>query len=268
VARYIVGGDSRNDKAHVLPWAFKQAHARHATAFFFLGDMELTSSFDPHFSRELALLDPIPFYPVLGNHEVKRFGLVPLGVHHGHKKFRERFLDNARTPVKSALDGEVVYSVNLPGGLHFVALDNVSQKGFGSRQLEWLDADLDRARQDAGVKHIVVTMHEPLAKNGVSTHGMDDDGPEALADSQAALASFVKHKVSLIIASHVHGFASFEQGGIQSYITGGLGAPLKEIGTERSFHHFLQLDVDDKGIKVDVVRFDGAPAIAAPDEED
>jgi hypothetical protein len=118
------------------------------------------------------------------------------------------------------------------------------------------------------VKHIVVGMHQPLAKNGVSTHGMDADGPEALADSDFALASFMKHKVSLIIASHVHEFAAFEQGGIQSYITGGLGAPLKGNSPEHAFHHFLQLDVDDAGIKVDVVRFGGAPAVAAPGDDD
>jgi hypothetical protein len=33
---------------------------------------------------------------------------------------------------------------------------------------------------------VIVGMHKPLAKNGLSTHGMDTDGPGAAADSDAA----------------------------------------------------------------------------------
>src|ERR1019366_9055056 len=38
VVRIFVGGDSRDDAAEVLPWAFREAHARGAAAFLFLGD--------------------------------------------------------------------------------------------------------------------------------------------------------------------------------------------------------------------------------------
>src|ERR1700679_2683747 len=61
VTRILVGGDSRDDRGHVLPWSFQQAHARGAQAFVFLGDMELSPEFDRVFIRELAWLDPIPF---------------------------------------------------------------------------------------------------------------------------------------------------------------------------------------------------------------
>jgi 3',5'-cyclic AMP phosphodiesterase CpdA len=266
--RYVIGGDSRDDAAHVLPWAFREAKAREASAFFFLGDMELTPGFRQHFERELGLLDPVPFYPTLGNHEVRVFGFMALGTAGAAKQFRDRFLESARTPVKSSLPDKVVYSVDLPGGVHFVALDNVSQGGFGPEQLAWLEADLESARGAFAVKHIVVGMHKPLAKNGVSTHGMDADGPEALADSEAALALFVRDKVSLIVASHVHEFAHFTQRGIPSYITGGLGAPLDHSGPEHAFHHFLQLDVSERGIQVTVVRFDGKPSVASDELAD
>ena len=63
VVRLLVGGDSRDDYAHVLPWAFREAKARGASAFIFLGDMELTPSFDAHFRRELGELGDVPFYP-------------------------------------------------------------------------------------------------------------------------------------------------------------------------------------------------------------
>jgi hypothetical protein len=64
--------------------------------------------------------------------------------------------------------------------------------------------------------------------------------------------------------------ARFDQAGIRSYITGGLGAPLTRSGPEHAFHHFLQLDVLPSGIGVQVVRFDGSPSItlAGSDDDD
>ncbi len=255
--RYIVGGDSRNDSDHVVAWAFQQAKARRASAFFFLGDMELTPQLDAHFQGELAQLDAIPFYPVLGNHEIRFMGKMPFGQVEAEKEYREHFLETPRTPVHSSIEGRVVYSVDLLGGLHFVALDNVSQAGFGAEQLRWLSADLDRASANPATKYIVVGMHKPLARNGITNHSMDEDGPEAIAESDAALALFQKHHVALIVMSHLHEFDELSLGGIRAYVTGGLGAPLSAREPARGFHHFLQLDVGDTGIDVSVVRFEG-----------
>jgi 3',5'-cyclic AMP phosphodiesterase CpdA len=260
-ARMVVGGDSRNDSAHVLPWVFREAKARGATAFLFLGDMELTPGLDAHFRDELNLLRPVHFYPVLGNHEVKVLGAFSFGQAEAEKAFRKNFLANEETPVKSSLASKIVYSVNLPGHVHFIALDNVSQSGFGQDQLDWLGKDLEAARSDPEVRHIFVGMHKPLAHNGVTTHSMDADGPQAGKESDAALALFQQAKVELILASHVHQFDRFNQGGIRSYITGGLGAPLNGKGPEQSFHHFLQVDVSGDKVDVDVIRFDGKPSI-------
>ena len=271
--RIVVGGDSRDDSAHVLPWAFREAKARGASAFLFLGDMELTPSFDAHFRRELDELQGVPFYPTLGNHEVKLIGAFSLGQAAAEKKFRENFLGTKYTPVKSALADRVVYSVNLPGHVHFVALDNVTQAGFGKDQLAWLEKDLDDARGDPDVRHVFVGMHKPLAHNGASAHGMDEDGKIGEDDSAAALAMFQRARVELILASHVHQFIRFEQGGIRSYITGGLGAPLNRAGPDHAFHHFLVVDVAGDRVDVEVVRFDGKPSLepdnvspSAPDD--
>jgi hypothetical protein len=263
VTRYIVGGDSRDDRANVLPWSFREAKARGAAGFLFLGDMELTPTMDGRFEQELPLLDPVKFFPVVGNHEVKVLGFMGIAQPKTEEAFRKRFLGTTRTPVQSALSGKVVYSVDLPGGVHFIALDNVSQRGFGADQIAWLTHDLEEARTEPAVKVIFVGMHKPLAKNGVSTHSMDADGPQAIADSDAVLELFVQSKVSVIFASHVHELAAFKQRGIPSYITGGLGAPLVgSAGPEHAFHHFLQVDVRGDDVQVGVVRFDAASVVA------
>jgi 3',5'-cyclic AMP phosphodiesterase CpdA len=264
----MIGGDSRDDAAHVLPWAFREARARGATAFFFLGDMELTPQLDEHFRSALPLLGPVAFYPALGNHEVKWFGFASIGHDAAESAFKSRFLDTPLTPIHTSIPNKVVYGVTLAGGVHFVALDNVSQAGFGKDQLAWLDADLARARQDPAVKHIIVGMHKPLAKNGVTNHAMDADGAGAVADSDAAIATMAKYGVSLIVASHVHAFAAFKTSGIPTYISGGLGAPLDRGGPDYSFHHFLQVDVNGDDLRVSVVRFDGKPSVGDGEDKD
>jgi len=266
--RYIIGGDSRDDSALVVPWAFRQATARGASAFIFLGDMELTPAMTGHFAEELEILGAMPFFPVVGNHEVKMFGGLDFGTRHSKKRFREHFLDNARTPVKTSLPHAVVYSVDLPGGLHFIALDNVSQRGFGKEQLEWLEQDLVTARGSSATNHVIIGMHKPLAKNPVTRHSMDEDGDGALKDSEAALEIMMRHRVSMIVARHLHQYSRYRQGDIESYITGGLGAPLTPSGPDHAFHHFLQVDVSDDSLNVTIVKFDGAPAVGNADDDD
>ena len=130
-----------------------------------------------------------------------------------------------------------------------------------------LAADLDRATADAQVHYIIVGMHKPLAHNGVTRHSMDRDGTQAIADSEAALALFQQHHVAAIFASHDHRYASFVQGGIPSYITGGLGAPLDRKAGPEAFHHLLELDFTTRGLAVHVVRFDGAPSTGEEAED-
>jgi 3',5'-cyclic AMP phosphodiesterase CpdA len=275
--RYIVGGDSRQDVAHVVPWAFHEAKARDVAAFVFLGDMEIKPALDDHFRAALGDLAPIPFFPVLGNHECVKRALgadVPREDKvRALSAYRARFLGTPGTPVQSAFDDKLVYAVDLAGGVHFVALDNVTQPGFGKEQLAWLAADLERARKAPGgaAAHVVIGMHKALAGSGITTHAMDEDGPGALADSAAALALFEQAHVEIIFASHFHSFAEYAQHGIRSFITGGMGAPLDvapgDAGLEHPFHHVLVVGVPASApLTVEVLRFPGAPSVGVEDE--
>lgn len=269
VIRLAVGGDSRNDEAHVMPWAFDQAKRRGTRAFFFLGDLEITSAIDKHSLAELKNLGDIPFYPVIGNHEVETFGIIRLPKEESQlkvKKFKEEFLKAPGVNLAPFLD-TVVYSVDLDGGIHLIALDNVSRKGegFGPAQLAWLEDDLKAAA--AGKKVILVGMHKGLAHNPVTSHAMDEDGPRAVKDSDAALALFKNYKVAMVFVSHSHMFAAYAQDkdGLQVRLTGGMGAPLVKglAEADGGFHHFLLADVfpgdTNIPVRVQVVKFPCIP---------
>lgn len=268
--RYFIGGDSRGDAANVVPWAFHEAKTRGVRAFIFLGDMETKPEEGDHFKTRLAELAPIAFFPIPGNHDIayREHGKVPSveDVHAAAATFRARFFGTPQTPVASALDDKIAYSVDLDGGLHFVALDNVTRPGFDADQLAWLERDLERAR--ATSKHIVVGMHKPLAKNGFTEHAMDEDGPGAVADSAAAIAAMKRAGVEAIFASHFHGFAKLTTDGIPTYVTGGLGAPLDQTrGDEVSFHHVVEIDVlPGEPLHFEVIRFPGATHVAKEHE--
>src|SRR6266852_3729067 len=197
--RLAIGGDSRDDIREVVPWAFKEARRRGAKAFLFLGDLELTPAEDELFLRKLNDLGGVPFYPVMGNHEVESLGFFRRSESKSRdrvKTFKQRFI---KVPVNLALfDDEVAYAADLEGNIHFIALDNVSRRGegFGSEQLAWLEEDLKAA--NGAKKVILVGMHKGLAHNPVTTHAMDEDGAAAVRDSDAALALFKKYKVAVV----------------------------------------------------------------------
>jgi hypothetical protein len=278
VIRLAIGGDSRNDwrsplaKSPVLPWAFKEAKRRAAKAFFFLGDLEITPSLDKLFAPELADLGGVPFYPLMGNHEIELLGILRLPDNkQALKQFRENFL--MASLVKPApLEDVVVYTVDLEGGIHYIALDNVSRKGegFGRDQLDWLKRDLQAA--SAANKVILVGMHKGLANNPVTTHAMDEDGKPAVDDSDAALSLFKQYKVGIVFVSHSHMYAAYNQDGVEVRLTGGLGAPLVKglAETDGGFHHFLLLDVPPASnktpLKVERVKFPGKSVQDTKDE--
>jgi Calcineurin-like phosphoesterase len=266
--RIAIGGDSRNDKSHVVSWAFKETRSRGAKAFF-LGDLELTSAIDKRFLPQLTELADTPFYPAVGNHEIETFGIVRLPKSESLlnvKRFKEEFLTAAGVNLAPLAD-TVVYSVDLAGGIHLIALDNVSRKGegFGAAQLAWLEQDLKTA--SSAKKIILVGMHKGLANNPVTSHAMDEDGVGAVNDSEAALALFRSYGVAMVFVSHSHMYAAYSQGesGPQVRLTGGMGAPLVKglAEADGGFHHFLLVDVSPSNSKapvlVQVVKFPCRP---------
>ena len=258
--RLAIGGDSRDDRSEVVPWAFREAIRRGAKDFVFLGDLELTPSEDKFFVPNLKYLQGAPFYPVIGNHEVETFGKFKvLSPKRAVTRFKEQFL--TKPGIQLAPLPDVAYTAEIENRVHFIALDNIRSKrgGFGE-QLSWLAQDLKVASVARRV--ILVGMHKPLAKNPITTHAMDENGPGAIQDSDAALALFKQFGVAMVFVSHSHMYAAYQQGGVEMRLTGGLGAPIVKglAEVDGGFHHFLLLDVPPQAhapFRVEVVKFPG-----------
>src|ERR1700694_2041316 len=171
------------------------------------------------FMPRLRDLGGIPFYPVIGNHEVER----------------------------SEQCGYRTAGPSLP-----IALDNVSRwgEGFGGEQLSWLAGGLQAA--SAAKSIILAGMHKALAKNPITTHAMDEDGPGAVRDSDAALALFKQYGVAMLFVSHSHMYATYNQDGIETRLTGGLGAPLvKGLAEVDRFPGAPIRDQEDESLEVE-----------------
>ena len=291
--RVAIGGDARDDVSNVTRWAFAEANRRGAKAFFFLGDLELTPAEDALFLPKLASLGRVPFYPLMGNHEVEtlgRFRPSDPETRERVKKFKVRFV-TAPGVVFAPVEDELAYSADLDGGIHLIAMDNVSRRaeGFGSEQLAWLEKDLQTAA--AAHKTILVGMHKGLANNPVTKHAMDEDGHDAVQDSETALGLFSKYKVAMVVVSHSHMYAAYCQwpgkgvstlpcpaadsakgAAVEVRLTGGMGAPLVHglAPSDGGFHHFLLVDVpagENKGpLQVEVVKFPGRRIESEDDE--
>ena len=267
--RVAVGGDSRSDKSHILPWSFKEAKRRGAKAFFFLGDLEITAAKDKPFLSELPELGNIPFYPTMGNHEVDTFGILRGWNSESLEKvekFKKEFHLTDPGVNLAPFPDTVVYSVDFGDKIHFIALDNVGRKGggFGIGQLAWFADDLSKANTEKKV--ILVGMHKGLANNPVTSHAMDEDGSAAVDDSEAAVVLLKHYKAALLFVSHSHMYAAYPQdkdGLLQVRLTGGMGAPLvKDLAeADGGFHHFLLVDVtlDDASVHVQVVKWPCKP---------
>jgi hypothetical protein len=234
--------------------------------------MEIARLEDRLFMPLLQGLAGIPFYPVIGNHEVELFGAVRItSGRHAVDEFKEDFL--RKRDVRIAPLEQVVYSGEIGKQVHFIALDNVSRRGegFGDAQLSWLAGDLKATSEAKSI--ILVGMHKALAKNPITTHSMDEDGPRGVRDSDAALALFKQYGVAMLFVSHSHMYAAYNQDGIETRLTGGLGAPLVKglAEADGGFHHFLLLDVPPSGdkslLRVEVVKFIGVPIRDDQDEK-
>ena len=215
-----------------------------------------TGELDPKYFRPYVdVIDRIPFYPALGNHDVRTRNGQPL-------------LDALYLPVNDQDGTERYFSFDC-ANTHLVALDSNSPTELGSPQWTWLDGDLGAS---AAQWKVVYFHHPPYSS---SHHGSDLQ----IRGSLGPL--FDKHHVDLVLCGHDHDYertfpllaeqvvdanqepSYTDPRGTVYVVTGGGGRSLYPAGTSfftaksQSIHHFTQVDVSGPTIHLRAIAFDG-----------
>jgi 3',5'-cyclic AMP phosphodiesterase CpdA len=220
-------------------------------------DCGQVENLDPHYFVPYAgLLDHIPFYPVLGNHDVKTQGGKPL-------------LDALYLPQNDQDGTERFYSFDY-GNAHFAGLDSNSATAPENGQAMWLDRDL--AASTATWK-FVYFHHPPFSS---SSHGSNMRLRELLEPI------LERHDVDLVLTGHDHDYERtfplreaqvvdageepnyIDPRGTVYVVTGGGGKNLYGRGKSyftaysEAIHHLTRLDVSGLTLTLTAIREDGS----------
>ena len=234
--QFALIGDSR-DGEKVYVRLIGRALERNPHFLIHLGDMI------PHPSEkewrtffEISKPIDIPFFPVVGNHEV---GATPLG----EEIYRKQF---------SLPEGKTYY-VFRAGGILFVILD--SEKGRGriiNEQLSWLEDILSSSKETFKF----VFIHRPLflPMDSLKTGRAMDKFP---LERDNLHRLFLKTKVKGVFEADDHRYDRIEKDHILYLITGGGGAPLTSLEERGGYFHYVWISVQKERIEGEVVDLGG-----------
>jgi hypothetical protein len=230
---FAVSGDSRNCGDIVMGGIASGVRADGSKFYWHLGDFRADYDFDqdllaaPEYrGKHLAItdyqriawadfisqqLDPFgdtPVYLAIGNHE-----LVPPKT---RADFLQQFADwldsptlRAQRPHDDPHDHVLrTYYHWIQNGVDFISLDNASGDQFDEAQLAWIERVLARDESDAGIRTIVLGMHDALPDSISTGHGMNESAQMERSGRrvyQDLLAFRNKtRKYVYVLASHSH----------------------------------------------------------------
>ena len=263
--RFAVVGDTRSN--HQVHASIVAAMGREKGLRFYIntGDLvsdgEVAAQWDTFFTIERALMARVPMFAAIGNHDE-------------HNGGADNYLRAFVLPDNSP-DKEAYYSFNY-GNSHFVVLDgHVNVDGwircvlkgklyaecFTTRQMEWLKNDLGAAYRDGRVENIFVFIHVPPYSS--------KDGRTGNPQMRELMGLFKQSGVTMIITGHDHYYErGLSNNGVPYVISGGGGAGLYSLSKpsfhphkvlrNRSFHHYVVVEVDGRYVSVSAKDQQGA----------
>lgn len=175
---------------------------------FVVGTGDMVDSGDRHdqwqqfFDVENSLFRDNIYFPTLGNHD---------------RQGRGRTADSYRAYFSVPENGNETerYYAFTYGASRFVILDSNEYSFALTDQTAWLERELVAARQDAGIRHVFVTMHHPPFS--ISLHG----GNRELRERWTPL--FEKYAVTAVFSGHDHVYSRAEYNGVRYFVSGGGG---------------------------------------------
>ncbi|HEX8957983.1 MAG TPA: metallophosphoesterase [Burkholderiaceae bacterium] len=203
-------GDANPEAANTLKKAVAAVNALEVPPDFIVFTGDLTHTTDDPKERRRRMAE---FKSIIADLNVKTLRFMP-GEHDASLDFGAAFRENF---------GETHYSFDHKG-VHFIAIDNVSDPGakIGDEQLAWLKADLDKQSKDA---RIVVFTHRPLF----------DLAPKwdwATRDGDKAIALLTPYSNVTVFYGHIHQEHHHQTGNIAHHAAKSLVFPLPVPGSQ------------------------------------
>lgn len=202
----------------------------------------------------------IPYFPILGNHEMKGDTAAGLQNYFNHFPY---------------LKDQRWYSFTWKN-IGFIMLDsNLSTlpPEKSAEQMRWYLAELKRFEADAQVKHVIVCTHEPPFTNRVkSLVGVES--------TKLFAEPFLKFsKTRILFSGHVHSYERFMIGSKHFIVSGGGGAPRGRLivdpskrkyedqfpGEELRFFHICLVEIEGNSLLVKVLRLESDGSLSESD---
>ena len=234
--QFAILGDSRDGKK-VYTQLIQKILDRKPHFIIHLGDM-ISRPKEKEWERlfEISKAIDIPFFPVIGNHEVA-------DTTRGEEIYRKQFI---------LPEGKSYYAFQAGGSL-FVILD--SEKGKGKildEQWAWLKDILSSS--NAPLKMIFI--HRPLflPVDSFKLGKAMDKHPLARDDLHQL---FVKTKVKAVFQGDDHRYNQMENDHILYIITGGGGAPIYAFKDNGGYFHYVWVSLQKGRLEGEVVDLEG-----------
>ena len=178
----------------------------------------------------------VPFLVAVGNHDIREGG-------------RTNYFN---------IFGDFYYSFSYGNSL-FIVLDDANEKYLDKQQMEFLKSELAR-----NFEHKFVFMHvppfDPRAFN-INVPGIihKEIKPEHCLSNHKNARKFMnlvsRYKVAAVFNSHIHGYFSEKENGVNYIITGGAGAEMFFSDPQHYFYHYVQACVDGDRVSYEVIKF-------------
>jgi hypothetical protein len=234
--RFAVLGDSRDGK-RVYAQLIQKILERRPHFIIHLGDM-ISKPSEEEWEEffEISKAIDLPFFPVIGNHEVA-------GTTRGEEIYRKQFV---------LPDGKTYYAFQTGAAL-FVILD--SEKGKGKiieDQWSWLKDILSSS--NAPLKMVFV--HRPLflPVDSFKLGKAMDQHPSARDDLHQL---FVKTKLKAVFQGDDHRYDRMEKDQVLYVITGGGGAPIYAFKDMGGYFHYVWISIQKGRLEGEVVDLEG-----------